>query len=126
MSARGETVRFGAAFAAYAGLLVVSLLLLEGDRLADSAWRFPIALLPVPAGAYLVYLVAHRYRGLDEYWQRIHLTALPVAVLGSLLVAFTLGFLENAGIGRPSGFVYFGIIVGLYLLGLFLAKQRYS
>lgn len=126
MTDRRETVWVGAGLAAYAVLLVVSLLLLEGDRLSDSPWRFAVALLPAPAGVFLVYLFVRRYRRLDEYWQRIHLTALPVAVLGSILVAFTLGFLENAGVDRQSGFVYFGIIVGLYLVGLFLAKRRYT
>ena len=126
MNQTGDAPRLVTALFVYAVLLVVSILLLRDDRLADSLWRFPVALLPLPAGGYIIYLEVRRFQRLDEYWQRIHLTALPIAFLGSALVAFTLGFLENAGIPRPSGFFYFLVTIALYVLGLVIARRRYS
>ena len=118
--------RLGAALIAYSMALTISILLLRDDALADSLWRFPVALLPLPGGGYIVYLEVRRYQHLDEYWQRVHLTAFPIAFLGSALVAFTFGFLENAGIAEQSGFIYFLVMITLYALGLLIARRRYS
>ena len=122
----GNPRRLGAALVAYIIALVISHLLLKDDGLADSLWRLPAALLPLPAGGYIIYLELRRYQHLDEYWQRVHLAALAIALFGSALVAFTFGFLENAGIARQSGFFYFLVMTALYVLGLVIAKRRYS
>ena len=118
--------RLAAGLLVYSILLVISIVLLRDQGLADSVWRIPIALLPLPAGAYLMYLEVRRYQHLDEYWQRVHLTALAIAFLGSALVAFTFGFLENAGMAKQSGFIYFLVMITLYVLGLLIARRRYS
>ncbi len=118
--------RLAAGLLVYSILLVISIVLLRDQGLADSVWRIPIALLPLPGGAYLIYLEVRRYQNLDEYWQRVHLTALAIAFLGSALVAFTFGFLENAGMAKQSGFIYFLVMITLYVLGLLIARRRYS
>ncbi len=118
--------RLAAGLLVYSMLLVISIVLLRDQGLADSVWRIPVALLPLPAGAYLIYLEVRRYQDLDEYWQRVHLTALAIAFLGSALVAFTFGFLENAGMAKQSGFIYFLVMITLYVLGLVIARRRYS
>ena len=122
----GDPRRLGAGLLVYSMLLVISIVLLRDDGLADSLWRLPVALLPLPAGAYFIYLEVRRYQHLDEYWQHVHLTALAIAFLGSALVAFTFGFMENAGIARQSGFFYFGVMTALYVLGLLIARRQYS
>ena len=61
-----------------------------------------------------------------QSWQQVQLMALPFAFLGSLLFAFTWGFVENAGLDPLSGFVMFGVMNALYLVGLWLARRRYS
>ena len=122
----GDARRLVAGVVVYGILLVISILLLKDDGLADSLWRLPVALLPLPGGGYIIYREVRRYQQLDEYWQRVHLTALAIAFLGSALVAFTFGFLENAEIAKQSGFFYFGVMTALYVLGLVIAKRRYS
>ncbi len=122
----GNKRRLFAGIAVYVILLAISRLLLKDEGLADSVWRIPVALLPLPAGAYFIYLEVRRYQNLDEYWQRVHLTALAIAFLGSALVAFTFGFLENAGMAKQSGFIYFLVMITLYVLGLVIARRRYS
>ena len=122
----GDERRLVAGVVVYGILLVISILLLKDDGLADSLWRLPVALLPLPGGGYIIYREVRRYQQLDEYWQRVHLTALAIAFLGSALVAFTFGFLENAEIAKQSGFFYFGVMTALYVLGLVIAKRRYS
>lgn len=124
LTGRSYTVRLVGTMVVYAIALVVSLALLDGDP--DQPWRTVVALIPVFPMAYIVWLVIARFRALDEYWQQIHLTALPFAFLGSILVVFTWGFLENAGFDRLDGFVVFGIMNGLYVIGLWLARRRMS
>lgn len=110
----------------YAGLLVVSVLLLRQDPIADSGWRYAVALLPVPAAAGILAATAATYRDADELAQRIQLQALAVAFLTTMLLAFTWGLLEGVGLPRVSGFVYFGILWVTYLGGLWWANRRYK
>lgn len=118
----GHTTRLVGAIAVYGIVLTASLILLDGDT--EQPWRTVIALTPVVPMVYVVWVVVARIRSLDEYWQQVHLTALPVAFLGSMLVAFTWGFLQNAGFAPLDGFMMFAIMTGLYLIGLWIARHR--
>ena len=110
---------------AYAGLLVASVLLLRQDPIADSGWRYAVALLPAPAAAGILAATAAAYRDSDELARQIQLQALAVAFLTTMLLAFTWGLLEGVGLPRVSGFVYFGILWGTYMGGLWWANRRY-
>lgn len=116
--------RLVVAMVVYAIVLTVSLTFLRGN--VEQPWRTVAAMVPAVPVGYVVWLVVDRIRSLDEYWQRIHLTALPIAFLGSLLVAFTWGFVENAGFERLDGFVMSAVMGGLYLVGLWVARRRLS
>jgi hypothetical protein len=115
---------FVAALAAYAALLLLSRALLAGGSVGDPL-RAAIALLPLPAGAALLVLAIREYVSQDELEQRISLMALAVSFGGTVLVAVSWGFLEGVGFERLSGFVWFGIFVASYALGLVWAKARY-
>lgn len=118
--------RFVLSFGAYVVLLLGSIWLLGTDALADSPWRPVVALLPVPAAAVMLGFFVERVRSLDELLRRQHLEALAVAFGGTLLVVFSWGFLEGVGVARLSGFVVFGVLMGLYLVGLFWSHRRYA
>lgn len=119
------TRRLVAALVAYAALLLLSLWLLGGGRFEGSTWRFAIALMPVPAAVAIVAVGMSVYRGMDELLQRIHLMALAVSFLGTVVSVFSWGFLEGVGLPRLSGFVVFGVLVAGYLVGLAWARSRY-
>lgn len=119
-----QPARLVGAIAAYAIVLIGSLAILNGEP--DQPWRTVISLLPVLPALYVLWVVVDRIRSLDEYWQQVHLTALPIAFLGSMLFAFTWGFLQNAGFDPLDGFVMFAVMAGLYLVGLWLARRRLS
>ncbi|PYF97232.1 hypothetical protein SAMN05216184_11616 [Georgenia satyanarayanai] len=116
---------FAALVLAYAALLALSLWLLSGDRVTDPAWRYVVALLPVPAGVGIVASGVARYRRMDEVLQHIHLLALCVAFAVTTVVTFTWGFLEGVGLPRLGAFGAFGLLVGSYALGLLWARGRY-
>ena len=114
------------ALAVYGALLAVSIALLAEGRFDDSPLRFAIALIPVLGMALIVLAVVNRFRSLDEYWQTVHLTALPFALLASMAIAITWGFLENVGAPELNGFAWFLVMNAAYLAGLAVARWRYS
>ena len=125
MDRRSYNVRLIVSLVVYAALLTGSSLILANTDVEGVA-RTAIGMLPVIPMAYIVWLVVARFQGLDEYWQRIQLAALPFAFLGTMLLMFTWGFLENLGFDRLNGFVVFGVMNVLYVIGLVFSRRRYS
>jgi len=122
---RRRALAFGAALGAYAGLLLVSIAILQGDAIAGDLPRAAIALMPVPAAAAIIAIAIAQFLADDELQQRIRLTALAASCLGTLLIAFSWGFLEGLGFERLSGFAISGILVGLYAVGVLWSQRRY-
>jgi len=120
-----RTLELGAALVAYAGLLLVSIAILRGDAIVGDLPRALVALMPVPAAIAIIAIAIAQFLADDELQQRIRLTALAVSCLGTMLVAFSWGFLEGLGYEPLSGFVIFGILVGLYAVGFMWSARRY-
>lgn len=120
-----RTLELGAALVAYAGLLLVSIAILRGDAIVGDLPRALVALMPVPAAIAIIAIAIAQFLADDELQQRIRLTALAVSCLGTMLVAFSWGFLEGLGYEPLSGFVIFGILVGLYAVGFVWSARRY-
>lgn len=111
--------------AVYGVLLAVSMTVLATDELDDNWLRYLVALVPVAGMAIVVLVVVNRFKAMDEYWQTVHMTALPFALLGSMGVAITWGFLENVGAPELAGFAWFLVMNVAYLVGLAIARWRY-
>ena len=124
-SRRRRTLALGIALVAYAGLLLVSIAILRGGTIVGDLPRAAIALMPVPAAAAIIAIAIAQFLADDELQQRIRLTALAVSCLGTLLIAFSWGFLEGLGFERLSGFAISGILVGLYGVGFLWSERRY-
>ena len=120
-----RTLELGAALVAYAGLLLLSIAILRGDAIVGDLPRALVALMPVPAAIAIIAIAIAQFLADDELQQRIRLTALAVSCLGTMLVAFSWGFLEGLGYEPLSGFVIFGILVGLYAVGFMWSARRY-
>ena len=117
--------RFIGWLVAYSILLFGSIWLLGTDLLQGSPWRFVVALQPVPAAIGVLVLFVRRVGELDELLRLQHLQALAVAFGGTVLVTFSWGFLEGVGVPPLSGFVVYGVLMVLYLIGLARARSRY-
>ena len=122
---RRRTVALVTALVGYMGLLLVSIAILQGGAVVGDLPRVLVALMPVPAAAAIIAISIAQFLADDELQQRIRLTALAVSCLGTMLVAFSWGFLEGLGYERLSGFVIFGILVGLYAVGYLWSAWRY-
>jgi hypothetical protein len=124
MTPTRRAVAFAGALGAYAALLALSVVLLSGDRM-DGQWRTVVALLPVPAAAVIVLIATSAFLASDELEQRTRLIGLALSFVGTLLLTLSWGFLEGVGFEPLSGFVVFGVLVALYVIGLAFAQRRY-
>jgi hypothetical protein len=110
----------------YAALLVVSISALSSEPALADPVRALVALMPVPAAAFIVLLAIGEFLASDELEQRKQLVGLALAFLGTLLVTFSWGFLEGVGFERLTGFVTFGMLMAFYGVGLLIARRRYG
>jgi hypothetical protein len=96
--------RFIAGMVLYSILLVVSLLLLQSDWLANRETAVMkiaavfVALLPVLPFAFAMTAVVAQVRELDEMKQRIHLEAVLITALLTGGLTFSYGLLQSAGL----------------------------
>jgi hypothetical protein len=88
-----------------------------------------VALLPVPALAWLIHWIVRGIRTLDELERRIQLEALALAFPAALVIVFTAGLLDLAGFHGEGNWDLPRLLPLLllpYWLGMFLARRRYA
>ena len=120
---RRYAAEFALALAGYAGLLVVAGFIVDANR--DAGWRYVIAIAPMLPAAFMVLAWVRYFRRVDELQQRIALESLAFAFGGTALITFGYGFLDEAGLPRPSWFWIWPIMAALWILGGQLAKRRW-
>jgi hypothetical protein len=90
-------LEFGGSMAAYTVVLIAAIRGLDALG-PGSGWRYPVALLPVlPAAGALVAFIRY-LRTMDELQRRIQFEAFGAAFAATILITFTYGFLEIAGL----------------------------
>lgn len=106
---------------------VVAVALIEAAQLSTPA-RAAAALLPAVAMAAFLWVEIAYLRQLDELHRRVQLEALAVAFPLALLLVFTVGSLERAGV-QLEGFErprdLWPLVIVPYPIGLLLAWRRY-
>ncbi|MBK5268457.1 MAG: hypothetical protein JJE47_13595 [Acidimicrobiia bacterium] len=115
----------------YAVLVLVTIWLLSLDTLSQANARYTAVLLPMGPAVAIVLLSIRRYQKLDELAQRVHLMALSVAFVGTVLLVLTWSLLdlfqmfETLGISPLSSLTTLGALIGLYLIGYVGARRQY-
>lgn len=110
--------------AVYLGFVAVTK---RGEQLAPVV-RVAAGLLAVAAFALFIVAQIRVLRGLDEMHRRIQLEALAIAFPTAILLVFTLGVLERAGIvvwGFQRLRDVWPLVVLPYVIGLAIATRRY-
>ena len=94
-----------------------------------SGGALAVALLPVPAFAWLIHSVVRGIRTLDELERRIQLEALAFAFPVALLIVFTAGLLHLAGFRGEGDWDpprLLPLVLMPYWIGIVLARRRYA
>ena len=101
---------------AYVVVLIISLRLLA--RGIDSKAVATLVSLAPMVPALLMAVAIVRLNGQrDEMQRRTQLEAVTIAFVGTALITFGYGFLENVGYPRLSAFVVWPLMAGLWVLG---------
>ena len=117
-------LEFGGSMLAYSVVLVLSLMFLRENP--DSPWRIPVMVAPVIPIVFMMLAVIRSVRRMDELHRRIHLEAVIIAYLATLILCFSYGFLENVGF-PPFNTMWVGVaMICLWGIGLLLAKRKYQ
>lgn len=116
------------AFIAWGGLYIAARLFLELETLG---WwsRLAVAIVPVPAFAWVLWSVSNGIGAMDELQRRIQLEALAFAFPLTLLMLMTLGLAELAIGLKPDDWSYrhvWPFVLLFYFAGLVRAKRRYE
>ncbi len=120
---KSNSAQFALSMLFYTVLLIAAILVLQ--RIPETFWRIPIALLPVIPGVFATRVIVLEISQRDELQRQIQLEALAFAFCATVLIALSIGLLENAGVKQLNGAYYVPIMMGLWGIGQFLAGRRY-
>lgn len=108
----------------YIVVLVFSLRNLKNNQLDDST-QMIVTLLPVIPCVFVCWSVIRQLSQLDEMQHRIQLQAFAIAFVGTALITFSYGFLENIGFPLLSMFFVWPLMATLWGMGIAIGSWRY-
>jgi hypothetical protein len=122
-ASRRYAIRFGAAMASYAVLLVLGIL--WANNAEASPWRFVAMALPVPALVAVVWAVITYLREADEFQSRSTVEALAIAFGGGSLTTFTYGLMQIVG-APVLNWTWVWVVYAIWwVIGGFVVRRRY-
>ncbi len=92
----------------------------------DSAWRIPVALLPLLPGIAIALGLMRALSRLDEMERRILLEGIGFSFTITILFLLTMGMLGLAGFPQLNGIYIIAIMLLLWLFGKFWGNWRYK
>ena len=106
----------GGSLALYGVLLVPSIYLISRNLVAPM-WRIPVALLPMIGAFAAAWAIFRHLQRCDEMQRKIQFDIISVSFLGTALVTFGYGFLENVGFPKLSMFAVWPVMGTLWGVG---------
>jgi len=91
----------------------------------DLSWRFAISLAPVVPGGLIAWAIVRILQQMDELHFRVQLHALAAAFGASALTAFSVGFLQMAGLPDLNWIFVWPMMALYWILGVQFFKRRY-
>jgi len=106
--------------------LLVGAAALQQTLLPQGGVRIVIALLPMIGALAVAWSIMRALWQLDEMQRRIQFEAMALSFLGTALVTFAWGFVEDLGLPKLSAFAVWPIMATLWVAGLFIVQRRYK
>jgi hypothetical protein len=99
---------------AFVALIVTNAIVAVADLEPDRhGWHVAVALLPLPAALWLAWVHVRVLRRCDEYQRIVHLQALAIGFLVSMLIALTGGLLSAVEVGSDATYLQLTFIIGI-------------
>lgn len=115
---------FAASLLFYMLVLIFSLTYLKKTDLSFQV-KLVITLLPLLPCVLIVWSILRHVAKLDELQRHIQLNALALAFVGTALITFSYGFLENIGFPNLSMFTVWPLMAILWGIGVAVGSWQY-
>ncbi len=125
MHGKRYAIELGAGLAAYAAMLVASLICLRAG-MPPQPLATIVAVSPMVPALGVCWAILRQLRRIDEFQRRLQLEALALAFAGTAFITFSYGFLENAGYPKISMFAVWPLMGALWIAGLAFCRWRYA
>jgi hypothetical protein len=123
-NAKRYTKEFLTAMAVYSAMVPLSVWLLRGHE--RTLVGYCLAFLPVIPSFFALWAFLRFFRGLDELQRRIQLEAVVFSFLATCFITLTWAFQQNAGLPRFDVSFVAPLLIGLWGVGLCIARRRYQ
>ena len=108
----------------YIGFLAFAMSWLQANP--ESAWRYPVALIPMIPGLFLVLGLVRAIGKLDELARKILLESMVFAFALTLILTMGLGLLGLAGLTAPNSIYIAFFMSAAWLVGKLWITRRYQ
>lgn len=119
---RRYLVRFSVGMVSYCVLLVAALLI---GRAMAPPWRILGALAVLPAVVLIMRAIMLHWRETDELARSLMVESLAIGFAVGTPIILVIGLFQAFGLADLSFLWAYGILMGGWLLGAFLARRRY-
>jgi len=111
-------------FIAYIAMLFLSQKLFAGG-IESKAARILVTLIPMLPVVFICGVVIRSIRHLDEMQRKLQFEAIALAFVGTALITFGYGFLEDEGFPKLTMFVVWPLMATLWVIGVMLGRLRF-
>ncbi|EPG35903.1 hypothetical protein [Acinetobacter colistiniresistens] len=111
------------AIAIYMVVLIGSL---KALNFIDIQWlKIVVSLTPMLPALAIAYVIIQQFKRFDELQQKIQLHALGMSFVGTSLITFSYGFLENVGFPKLTMFVIWPMMAVLWSIATAVGTWKY-
>lgn len=112
-----------AAIALYIVVLVGSL---KALNFIEIQWlKIVVSLMPILPALMIALIIIKQFKRFDELQQKIQLQALGLAFVGTALISFSYGFLENVGFPKLTMFIIWLMMAILWSIATAVGTWKY-
>jgi hypothetical protein len=122
---RRYIVQMGILIGAYVAVLYGSIATVNALHPAG-ALRYLLYLAPVVPVALILPTIVRYFLATDDYERRVITESLAIAAAITALLAVTYGFLEAAGLPRPSAWITWFVLMGSWAVARFVVARHYQ
>ncbi|WP_343621531.1 hypothetical protein [Acinetobacter proteolyticus] len=99
---------------------------LKALNLIDTQWlRIVISLTPMLPAFVIAFVIIQQFKRFDELQQKIQLQALGISFIGTSLITFSYGFLENVGFPKLTMFIIWPMMAMLWSIATVVGTWKY-
>ncbi|ENX17099.1 hypothetical protein F895_01034 [Acinetobacter sp. CIP 64.2] len=106
--------------------MVVLIGSLKSLNFIDIQWlKIVVSLTPMLPALVIAWVIIQQFKRFDELQQKIQLQALGMSFIGTSLITFSYGFLENVGFPKLTMFIIWPMMAMLWSIATIVGTWKY-